>query len=95
MKTIGDKLIEFDNTEGTVKDFNKIFNDTPLRGFSDYDIVIVGEITKNATTRILLINDRAIDHSFERRLNSEDKNIIDINNDSSIDDDYFWMCQFV
>ena len=28
-------------------------------------------------------------------ISNEDKNIIDIDNDSSIDDDYFWMCQFV
>jgi hypothetical protein len=93
MRTIGDRLAELDKTESTVADFNRIFDDVPLTRFKDTDTVLVGEITKNATTRQLLINNVAIEHSFERRLTSE--NEIIITDDNVISDDDFWMCQFV
>lgn len=93
MRTIGDRLSEFENTECTVDDFNKIFDDVPLLKFNKTDNVIIGHITKNATTRQLLINNIAIEHSFERRLISE--NEIIITDDNVINDNDFWMCQFV
>ena len=34
----GEKIIEFDNSEGTIEDFNRIFPSTPLEGEGDVEI---------------------------------------------------------
>ena len=70
MRTLGDKLAKFDNSDQTVLDFNYIF-DVPLKGYKLTDSVLIGGITKNTFTREILINNIAIEHCFERRTTSE------------------------
>lgn len=93
MRTLGDKLAQFDNTDQTVIDFNYIF-DVPLKGYSPTDLVVIGDITKNTYTREILINNIAIEHCFERRTTSENDyeiapSIIDDDNDPD------WLFYFV
>lgn len=91
MKTIGERINLFENgNSNTVKDFNDLFNEVPLTGFGDSDIVSIGDITKNTTTRLLLINDKAIEHSFVRRTQSENSNNL-IDDDTDPD----WLFYFV
>lgn len=91
MKAIGVRLNEFENaTEQNVKTFNSIFTEVPLLFCTNTDIIVIGEITANSTTRELLINNVAIEHSFLRRTNSEnDYNDYSIATDP-IDPDWLW-----
>lgn len=96
MRTIGDRLNEFDNSENpTVKTFNSIFNDVPLTGFNDNDIVTIGELTSSSTTRLLTINNVAKEHSFVRRTKSEEDYIDLADNLITDDDDPDWLFYFV
>jgi hypothetical protein len=92
MRTLGDKLAKFDTTDQTVLDFNYIF-DTPLKGYKHTDSVEILGITKNTTTREILINNIAIEHCFERRTTSEN-DYIDLG-DNTITDDSDGMWDFV
>lgn len=86
MRAIGDRLNNFDNNETqTVGEFNKLFDDVPLVGYDNNDNVVIGEITANANTRLLLINNIATEHCFVRRSNSEN-DYNDSDNDNSNDD---------
>lgn len=87
MKTIGDRISNFDNCfEQTVKTFNTLFEEVPLTGYKENDIVTIGEITVNAVTRQILINNIAKEHCFVRRISSEN-DYIDLCNDSNDDSD--------
>ena len=95
MKTIGDRLSVFDNlSEQTVKAFNDLFKEVPLTIYKDTDIVVVGEITANATTRQILINNIAIEHSFVRRTASENDYIERDTTDNTVTDPD-WLFYFV
>lgn len=83
MRTIGDRLNIFDNNQDqSVRTFNILFTEVPLTGFNETDIVSIGELTINATTRILLINNIVTEHSFVRRLSSENDYIDDLATDT-------------
>jgi hypothetical protein len=92
MRTIGDRLAIFDNSDPTVKTFNSIFDEVPLLGYNETDIVSVGEITMNATTRLITINNIAIEHSFTRRSTNEETYDL---GDNVIDNDPDWLFYFV
>lgn len=95
MKTIGDRLNEFENAqEQTVKTFNTIFFEVPLTNYNDNDIVSIGEITSNATTRQILINNIAKEHCFVRRTTSEN-DYIDFDSNTIDDNDPDWLFYFV
>jgi hypothetical protein len=96
MRTIGDRLSEFDNAEfQTVKTFNQIFDDVPLTGYEDSDTVTIGELTSSSTTRLLTINNVAKEHSFVRRTKSEE-DYIDLSDNAITDDnDPDWLFYFV
>jgi len=94
LRTIGDRLSKFDNLEEqTVRTFNRLFDEVPLTGHKDTDIVSIGDLTANAVTRQLLINNIATEHCFVRRTASED-DYIDLG-DNSIIDDPEWLLYFV
>lgn len=96
MRTIGDRLSEFDNSlEQDVQTFNKLFNDCPLTGYNETDTVTIGDITANAVTRLILINNIAKEHCFERRTKSEDDYIDLCDNLITDDDDPDWLFYFV
>lgn len=93
MRTIGNRINVFDNfEEQTVKSFNQIFDEVPILGYNDSDLVVICEITKNAMTRTILINNIAKEHCFERRLTSEN-DYIDLDNSTNNDPD--WLFYFV
>lgn len=95
MKSIGDRLANFDNLkEQTVKTFNETFREVPLTNYNDRDTVVIGNITANAVTRELLINNIATEHCFERRTSSEE-DYIDIGDNTIDDSDPDWMYYFV
>jgi hypothetical protein len=94
LRTIGDRLANFDNLEiGSVREFNTIFDDVKILGYNDFDLVVIGEITKNAFTRQLFINNVEIEHNFQRRSTNEETIIF--NDGNTISDNDFWMCNFV
>ncbi len=95
MKSIGDRLANFDDlAEQTVKTFNETFREVPLRNFDNNDTVVIGNITANAVTRELLINNIAIEHCFERRTASEE-DYIDLGDNTIDDSDPEWLFYFV
>lgn len=53
----GLKLIEFDNSDGTIKSFNKIFPNTPLTGDGHVEILEITEFNKGN----LYIRDISVD----------------------------------
>ena len=72
MKTIGERILAFDQLETTnVETFNNLFPEVPLTFFEETDSVVIGEITNKATTRLLLVGGVEIEHNFLRTLNSE------------------------
>lgn len=89
MRTIGDRLAIFDNSDSTIKTFNSIFDEVPLLGYNSTDIVLIGEITTNSTTRMITINNIASEHNFTRR--STNETFIDNTNDTDPD----WLFYFV
>ena len=96
MRTIGDRLSAFDNSEEqTVRIFNELFDEVPLTGYNPHNIVVIGEITMNAVTRQILINNIAKEHCFVRRTTSENDYIDFDNNIVGGDDDYEWMYYYV
>jgi hypothetical protein len=96
MRTIGDRLSKFDNADDqSVGTFNTLFDEVPLIGYNVNDQVMIGEITANATTRLLTINNIAIEHSFVRRTKSEE-DYIDIGDSNIVDpNDPDWLFYFV
>ena len=97
MRTIGTRINIFDNAQDqTVKTFNGLFTESQLTGYNDSDIVSICEITANATTRDLLINNIVKEHDFTRSLSSEN-DYIDIgdNNITDNDSDPTWLFYFV
>jgi len=93
MRTIGDRLSVFDNTDDqSVGTFNTLFDEVPLIGYNVNDQVVIGEITANATTRLITVNNIAIEHSFTRRSTNEETYDI---GDNLIDNDPDWLFYFV
>lgn len=94
MRNIGDRLNIFDNADDqSVSRFNTLFPEVPLIGHNVNDQVTIGEITANATTREILINNIATEHSFVRRTSSENDYIGD--NAITDDSDPEWLFYFV
>lgn len=64
---IGELINKFDNeTDGTVKSFNTLFNVCPIKDFNDADIVTIGDIKDADNRRFLYINGKKFTHTFER-----------------------------
>lgn len=80
----GERINLFENSlTNTIKEFNIIFSDFPILGFSDNTEIEIGEIVKTNCYQIKLTNGEKFDHYFERR--KLDESIID---DFSNDDDF-------
>jgi hypothetical protein len=71
MKAIGNRINEFNNHLTNVKEFNIMFKESQITGFNDDLSVTIGEITKNAHTRLLEVGDILFEHEFIQPLNSE------------------------
>ena len=64
---LGVKINEFDNSDGTIKSFNRIFPKTPLEGEGDVeilDIVDRGHFSNNLYMRNIEVNGEKIEHDF-------------------------------
>ena len=94
MKTIGDRISAFENSDiQTISTFNRIFPDCQLTEFDKWCSIEIGEITKNETTRLLTIaGNIKIEWDLTQKLKSEikDEKIsnVSINNDRS---EFIWM----
>ena len=67
MRAIGNRINQFENqTVTTVKEFNKLFNESPLK---DYDENLEVEILdlKHALCYNVKVGDKLTEHYFERR----------------------------
>lgn len=73
METLAEKIERFERTtDGTVKSFNEVFPETPLKQFKPDMIVDIGEIAQPVTTRYLTVDESVVfKHSFSRVLESE------------------------
>lgn len=60
----GVKINEFDNSLGTVKDFNKIFPNTPLSGEGDVEILDIVEGRNDVYIRNISVNGQVFAHDF-------------------------------
>jgi hypothetical protein len=70
---VGSKINEFDNSEGKVKDFNKIFTATPLDLNENLDVEILdivdnGFYSNNAYLRNIVVDGNLIQHDFKGEL---------------------------
>jgi hypothetical protein len=61
---VGNKIKEFDNSNGTLIKFNEIFNKTPLLRNNINNIEILNIVNKNEFERYLLIDNEKIIHNF-------------------------------
>ena len=64
---LGLKINEFDNSDGTIKSFNKIFPMTQLRGDGDVEILNIvdrGQFSNNLYMRNIEVNGKNIEHDF-------------------------------
>jgi hypothetical protein len=64
---LGVKINEFDNSDGTIKSFNRIFPRTPLEGEGDVeilDIVDRGTFSNNLYMRNIEVNGENVEHDF-------------------------------
>ena len=64
---LGIKINEFDNSDGTIKSFNKIFPMTQLKGEGDVeilDIVDSGNFSNNLYMRNVEVNGKSRKHDF-------------------------------
>lgn len=95
MTTVGSRINTFDNLEEqTVKTFNILFPEVKLTDCNETDIVSIGEITANAVTRLIKINNIAKEHCFIRRTTSEN-DYVDLCDNSIDDNDADWLFYFV
>lgn len=73
---LGKKIIEFNNTDGTVESFNRIFPKTPLdiEGYVEIlEITDTGNIfTQNLFVRDIKLNNEVFSHDFGRDNFAED-----------------------
>jgi hypothetical protein len=63
MKTLMDKIIAFEKTAATVKEFNEIFA-VKLEGFDPTLEVEIGELADTDTTRFLTVGKNIVKHNF-------------------------------
>lgn len=59
-----EKINKFEDGTETVENFNKIFSNCPILGFSSTDIVTIGECCSPETTRMLTVNEERFRHNF-------------------------------
>lgn len=60
----GVKINEFDNTLGTIEDFNKIFPNTKLSGKGDVEILDIADDQNDVYVRNIEVNGKIITHDF-------------------------------
>ena len=60
----GEKILEFDNSEGTVDSFNKIFPNTPLKGEGNVEILGITENAGSVYIRDIKVNEEIIPFDF-------------------------------
>ena len=97
MKTIGERIIMFDNSlTKTVGRFNMLFPECLITKFKEDSDLEIGGIVRNDTIRLLQIAEFDIEWDLQRNLNSEknDEEITIATNDNSIDDPD-WLYYFV
>jgi hypothetical protein len=71
MRNIIDRINKFEAGEETVFNFNKIFSEVPLLGFSATDLVKIGEPCSPEIVRMIKIGDKEFRHSFKPVTESE------------------------
>lgn len=69
--TLIDKINQFENTPGTVSDFNSIFS-AKLEGVCPSLLVEIGELADTDTTRFLTVGTLIVKHNFVPRKGYED-----------------------
>lgn len=65
MKTLIDKINDFENGEETVEKFNAIFLDNKLDGFKPDEVVTIGEPCSPETVRLVTVGNEKIRHDFK------------------------------
>lgn len=75
---IGERINQFDNTNGTVGEFNKLFPYAPIKGKKNVEVEILEIPMNKPYHRKLLINGKVIEHDLfprkkENRVTRKDK----------------------
>ena len=68
MKTLIDKINEFERGDETVKSFNEIFSKAPLTEFKGNQIVTIGEPCSPETGRMLTVGNVTFRYDFKQRI---------------------------
>lgn len=76
MKTLIDKINEFETGVETVQNFNSIFLQAQLKDFTVEDIVTIGEPCSPETVRLLTVNGYTFRHDFTPTISSLEVEIV-------------------
>jgi hypothetical protein len=68
MRTLIDRINEFENGDETVKSFNEIFTTLPLKEFREDQIVTIGEPCSPETTRFVTVGNVTFRYDFKKNL---------------------------
>lgn len=60
----GEKINEFDNSDGTIESFNRIFSKTPIQGSGYVEILGITENEKNVFIRDINLNGKILSFDF-------------------------------